>query len=284
MKYKLEFWPYGEFETEEAAERLNRRASEGWELVNIANVFFNMVLYRRNPAAIGYRYTADIVPATEGHDEEYVAFCADAGWEKIAAMDNGFCIFVSRDGSGRPLHTNKEVQLERQLEVLEENHVSVSVVPYVLEIAFLCAFWTYMFYFEYSLSLGKEILWFFPAFIITAIGGPLLYSINLAYVKHARRHCAEGEIVQRPGWLAKLYGGLSALSVILFAGVCVWCLSVEIKEGISPALVIISNSLFLIFTALSIWLKLFRKNSEIGGALIFLAFIFLMAPLFLSGE
>lgn len=88
MKYKVEFWPYGEFDTAEAAERLNRRAGEGWELVNVVTLFvwgaFGMALYRRNPAAAEYRYATDILP--NDNCQGYIDFCGDAGWEKVLKM------------------------------------------------------------------------------------------------------------------------------------------------------------------------------------------------------
>ncbi len=280
MKYKLEFWPYGEFETEEAAERLNQRASEGWELVNIDAQICSVALYRRNPAAMGYRYTADIVPATEGHDEEYVSFCADAGWEKIAAMNSGFCIFVSKDGSARPLHTNKQVQFERQLQVLAENHVSVSVLPYVLEIVFVGAIWFCTFYFSISHTFGNWILWVCPIYIIIAIRQPLVYGVNLAYIKRARRSCEEGEIIQRPKWLAGLYAALSASTEIFCTIAWIYFLVLEITEGTWPLPVIAAlNSLSLILGASGMWQKLFQRRCDVGNGLIFLAIIFLMAPI-----
>ena len=285
MKYKVEFWPYGEFDTAEAAERLNRRAGEGWELVNIsggcsqANSGFafggNIALYRRNPAAEGYRYTADIVPLRDR--EDYLAFCGDAGWDVAVEQNNGVCLFVSKDGKGRPLHTNKEVECSRQLQVLEENHISTSMTPYLMWIAVVIAFLYWLSAKRYladsylvSLLPCYAVLWLLPS---------LLYCVNLFQVKRGRRRLAEGREVRRPRGLAKLYGIGAGLIWCVYLYVVGWACFAAWTEGASLLLIGAALILVLTLTVLGIWIQLFKCKMGLGYGLILAGFFCSVIPI-----
>lgn len=267
MKYKLEFWPFGEFDTVEAAERLNQRAREGWELVNITNQMLSLALYRRNPASAGYRYTVDIVPAAETHDEEYAAFCADAGWEKQVKLNSGVCVFVSRDGSGQPLHTNREVEFEHQLQVLAENHVSTSVIPYVIGIIVIIAFWGWKCYTDLTLWERNDVEPIFLvllslACIIIYSGEMLVYGINLFFVKYAKRRLEDGEIAERPTWMKKLYAGVNLLVYIILLAIVVGLLPVMCAiEGNSVIPAVIGVALALLLFLTGMWLELYKMKT-----------------------
>ena len=53
----------------------------------------------------------------------YIDFCRDAGWELVSQLKNGICIFVSRDGRGKPLHTDETVKYDHILKVISERHL-----------------------------------------------------------------------------------------------------------------------------------------------------------------
>ena len=216
MKYKLEYWPYGEFETAEAAEHLNRRAAEGWELVNIAAQLvggaLGLALYCRNAKAKGYRYTADIMAF--GDNEEYLVFCRDAGWEPLIKMDSGVQIFVSRDGSGRPLYTSPETEYDHQLQVFRYNHGdSASPIPYFVGIAVWAALLVWIVSHPVSSArnglTGLVLGWTG----IVVIG--IIHCVNLVFIRLALRRAEQGKAVKRPGWMAKGFK-LISIGVSLF--------------------------------------------------------------------
>jgi len=278
MKYKIEFWLYGEFETVEAAERLNQRAAEGWELVNITggssdissnHVMWRFALYRKNPAAVNFRYTADIVNLEAS--EDYIDFCREAGWEKVIVLNSGMCIFLSKDGTGKPLHTSSEVEFEYQLQVLSENHVSTSVGYYILWIAVACGFLGVFGWKEWSLvkdGAGEDfILWFLPFYAVLFLKEPLGYSVNLLYLKYARRCMDAGKAVKRPGWISKLSGFLAILTeaVVLYIAVVVVVRS--ICKGASPVPICAALLAGAVLNAAAVWVKLFKNKMGLGSAM-----------------
>ena len=289
MKYKLEFWPYGEFETVEAAERLNRRAAEGWELVNITggssdintnHVMCRFTLYRRNPAAAKYRYTVDIVSLRNGAD--YIEFCGDSGWEKAVELNSGVCVFLSRDGSGRPLHTSREVEFEHQLQVLSENHVSTSAAPPFLYIAVICGFFGWMgwTYFKDGAGPLEENLavWLIPAYAVLWLKESLVYGVNLLYIKYARRRMDTGSTVKRPGWMSRLSGIIEILAVAMVLYVALLAAVLSMRAGVSLLLVCAALLAAAALGAAGIWVQLFKNKMGFGTALSIAGTLFLVVP------
>lgn len=289
MKYKVEFWPYGEFETVEAAERLNRRAKEGWELVNITgsssdigtnHVMLRFALYRKNPAAVDFRYTADIVSLRD--DADYIELCRDSGWEKAVELTSGMCVFLSRDGSGRPLHTSKEVEFEHQLQVLSENHVTTEAATYLLGIAVLCGIlgWIGWSSLKDGIPPLEEncILWLIPAYAVLYLGEPLVYSVNLLYIKYARRRLDAGEEVKRPGWMRRLSGFFAILNVAMVLYVALLVAALSMRAGVSLPLICGPLIVAAALGAAGIWLQLFKNKMGLGTALIMAGILFIAVP------
>ena len=284
MKYKVEFWPYGEFDTAEAAERLNRRAGEGWELVNVVTLFvwgaFGMALYRRNPAAAEYRYATDILP--NGNCEGYIDFCRDAGWEKVLKMDSGLCVFVSRDGRGQLLHTSWDVEYEHQLQAAAENYGSARIAPYMLLITAGLGYIGWMLYGSKAAEGDLTYRLVMAACGLIWLCQPLICCANLVYLKAARRRLSEGTLTQRPRWVAKLYGVLSVSVGILFAGMVFLLLFLELRMGL-PLIVLPGQILlFLLIFAASVWINLFKNKADAAQGLMLAAFVPLVIPVLVS--
>ncbi len=288
MKYKIEFWPYGEFETMEAADRLNKRAAAGWELVNITggstdintnHVMWRCVLYRRNPAAAGFRYTADIVSLRDG--DAYIDFCRDSGWEKVIQLNSGMCIFLSRDGSGKPLHTSREVEFEHQLQVLSENHVTTEAAVYLIYFAVVCGFlgWMWHFAMQGGGSGINVMLYFIPAYAVLWLKEALIYSINLLYIKYARYRVETGMVVKRPGWMRWISGLFSVLDAGIMVYAVIFVGVISLTEGAAPAAVIVSLLMFLTLTAAGIWVQLFKNKMGLGTGLNLAGLCFCIVPI-----
>lgn len=201
MNRKFEPWSYSELEYHEAADHLNRMAARGWKLCCVKNTGF----YSNSNCWARYERTAveenyDAVPVSE-EEADYAEFCCDAGWNKIAQLKNGLCIFSSSK-KGQKLYSDELSMLEHAItagcrDKIIKNQVLrglISVILPILAVTYLIS------------KAGREEISFFYLLYILFLTAAVMtdfwqFTLNLCYHKYRLRKAEKGVLSETPHWL-----------------------------------------------------------------------------------
>lgn len=270
MKYKFERWIYNEFEYEAAEEHLNRMADRGWELYTAYSNRGGTASYIRNPAARGFRYTLD---AAGRDDAGYIDFCRDVGWEPVSQLKNGICIFVSRDGRGKPLHTDETVKYDHILKVISERHLFKGQAANVIKLIAVAAIMVW------AVSVMAEISVFLSVMYGMIFVPSLCYYINVLYTEKALWDAAAGKTIIFPGWLHRVNRLLGVWLLIVLAAS--WIFTAVRVFGSSYQIVWYSMLIASPLAALlGVFLQGIKRNADVGYGLLISGIVLFLGSMF----
>ncbi len=150
MKRRIVYWPFSEYDCEEAERYLNRQAEKGYLLKRVRkstlNCFNGWAGFERSPLAADTRYAVDVM----GDDrEDFELFCRDAGWEKVCDIDDHVSVFSSAGAETKPMYSDRLSRTERMVRLNEERYGSVNPYVYILlaaviamAVLYFCSYFT----------------------------------------------------------------------------------------------------------------------------------------------
>lgn len=270
MKYRFEQWSNNQFEYEEIENHLNEMSQQGWELRNAHSGIGIVVCYQRNPEALQSKYTVDVVGR---HDDDYLALCRDAGWELVAQMKNHMCLFVSEDGSARPLHTDEITKYQRILDVLSEGKLIKSWWTYYLQMGLMIAILFYGIGTMIELDPFLGIIWG------SIFLSPFCQGLNLAYTQIALKKALRGVKVPKTEWLKKLNRIIGLWTLLIIAMLWIWT-AFRLYGGSHQILwyAVLLAAPFV--EATGIWLRDIRRKEQLGSILTKAGFFLFILSMF----
>lgn len=150
MKRRIVYWPFSEYDCEEAERYLNRQAEKGYLLKRVRKstrgCFNGWAGFEKSPLAADTRYAVDVM----GHDrEDFEHFCRDAGWEKVCDIDDHVSVFSSAAAEIKPMYSDSLSRTERMVRLNEERYGSINPYVYILLIVviamavlYFCSYFT----------------------------------------------------------------------------------------------------------------------------------------------
>lgn len=216
------------YDSEGIAAHLQRRAGQGLFLEKITPFFWR---YRRGePESRIYAITyfseaSDFNPGPTEHQQTYLDYCADAGWE-LAAEWAQMQIFSTAQPQPIPIETEEAVKLEGIHRSMKKNFLPGSIVLVALSVLQLAMQLSTLLgqpsrYFSNSLSLSVLLVWL----ALLAFQSAVVAGYGVWYHRSRRSvaeggHCA-GTAVQRR--INRLLSPLLFLALLP----CVWAMAAQ---------------------------------------------------------
>lgn len=134
MKRKQRLENFVFYDTESVTAHLEDMAQKGWALADVTNplwTYEEIPPEKRTYRTAFYPANQVYAPNAPEKQEEYIAYCEQAGWHYVTNWDN-MLIFYTTAENPVPLETDEALRLEATHKAMKRSWLSVHVVLGVL--------------------------------------------------------------------------------------------------------------------------------------------------------